>query len=71
VYLDALTGEVRAHRNRYWRFYDLCFRLHSLEVTGETSRRWIMLAVGLGWIALGLSGTLMAWRRMRAKAAVS
>ncbi len=68
LYVDALTGEVRARRTSIWRFYDLCFRLHSLEFTPDLAKRVLILAVGGCWIALGGTGLVMASRIWKRKA---
>lgn len=65
LYVDALTGEVRARRTGVWRFYDLCFNLHSLAITGDGTKRVLILLVCALWFALGGTGLVMAWRRLR------
>lgn len=68
LYVDGLTGDVRARRTRVWRFYDLAFRLHSFEFTGDGLKRIAMLvAVGL-WLAVGGTGLVMALRKLRRRA---
>lgn len=62
LYVDALGGEVRARRNAIWRFYDLAFRLHSFEFTGDGAKRAVLGAVALLWFALGATGLLLAAR---------
>lgn len=66
LYVDALTGEVRARRTGIWRFYDACFRLHSLEFTPDGTKRLLILGVGGLWLGLGATGMVMAtrtWKR--------
>ncbi|HJV23862.1 MAG TPA: hypothetical protein VJ570_14255, partial [Holophagaceae bacterium] len=65
LYVDALDGQVRARRRAIWRFYDLAFRLHSFEFTGDGLKRGVQLAVCALWLALGVTGGIMAWRRLR------
>lgn len=65
LYVDALDGQVRARRRAIWRFYDLAFRLHSFEFTGDGLKRGVLLAVCALWLALGVTGAIMAWRRLR------
>ena len=65
LYVDALSGEVRARRTRVWRFYDWCFRLHSLEIVGDGTKRILTLAICALWFGLGSTGLFMAWRRLR------
>lgn len=69
LYVDALDGQVRARRRALWRFYDLAFRLHSFEFTGDGLKRGVMLAVCVLWLALGTTGGIMAWRRLKPSAA--
>jgi len=65
LYVDALTGEVRARRTGVWRFYDLCFNLHSLAITSDGAKRALILLICALWLALGGTGVGMAWRRFR------
>lgn len=65
LYVDALTGEVRARRRGIWRFYDLAFRLHSLEFLPDGSKRILMMGViALGFV-LSITGLAMAVKRLR------
>lgn len=65
LYVDALTGELRARRTGTWRSYDLAFRLHSFDFLGDMAKRAaIVVAVGL-WMALGGTGLAMAFRKLR------
>jgi hypothetical protein len=68
LYVDGLTGEVKARRTGVWRFYDWCFRLHSLDITGDGAKRSVIFAVSGLWFALGITGTVMAWRKLRRRA---
>lgn len=65
LYVDALSGEVRARRRGIWRIYDFAFRLHSLEFLSDGTKRALML----GMVALGLvlsaTGLAMAVKRLR------
>ena len=65
LYVDALSGEVRARRNAIWRFYDLAFRLHSFEFTRDGIKRTVLGAVVSLWFALGATGLLLAARGWR------
>lgn len=65
LYVDALDGQVRARRRTIWRVYDFAFRLHSFEFTADGPKRAVQLAVCLLWLALGVTGSVMAWRRLR------
>jgi len=65
LYVDALDGQVKARRRAIWRFYDLAFRLHSFEFTNDGLKRGVLLTVCALWLALGVTGALMAWRKLR------
>lgn len=65
LYVDGLTGEVKARRSGVWRFYDWCFRLHSLDIVGDGTKRGVILAASGLWFALGITGSAMAWRKLR------
>jgi hypothetical protein len=45
LYVDALTGEVRARRRGIWHIYDFAFQLHSLEFPSDAARRALMMGV--------------------------
>ncbi|HEX8307470.1 MAG TPA: PepSY domain-containing protein [Allosphingosinicella sp.] len=50
-YLDAATGEVLARRTRWWRFYDLMWGIHIMDLeTREDAHN--PLLIGLGGAAL-------------------
>jgi len=68
-YVNALNGEALQRRTGIWRAYDLAFRLHSLDFVWEGARRALMGVVGLGGLLAGLSGALMAWKRLRKRPA--
>lgn len=65
VYVDALTGEIRARRTGIWRFYDLAFRLHSFEFTGDGAKRAVIAGVVGLWLAVGATGLALAFRKLR------
>ncbi|HEX8466838.1 MAG TPA: hypothetical protein VF620_03420 [Allosphingosinicella sp.] len=56
-YLDFATGEILARRTRWWRFYDLMWGIHIMDLeTREDSHN--PLVIGFG--ALALVTTLLA-----------
>lgn len=65
VYVDALTGEVRQRRTARWRFYDLAFRLHALEMVPEGLRRPLMALVALTGLLTAATGAVLGWKRLR------
>ena len=56
-YLHAGTGEILARRTRWWRFYDLMWGLHimDLKTREDTHNVWV-----IGFGILALATTLMA-----------
>jgi hypothetical protein len=65
LYVDALTGDLRARRRGFWRFYDLAFRLHSLEFLPDGMKRLLMTAVIALGLVLSVTGLAMAVKRLR------
>ena len=56
-YVDAATGEVTARRTRWWRFYDLMWGLHIMDLkTREDAHNPLLIGFGV----LALATTLMA-----------
>ena len=65
LYVDAISGEVRARRRSIWRIYDFAFRLHSLEFLPDGAKRFLMMtSVGLS-LVLSITGLAMAVKRLR------
>lgn len=68
LYVDALSGEVRARRRSLWRVYDTAFALHSLEFLSDGAKRALMVGVvvlGLGLSATGLAMSLKRLKRTK------
>jgi uncharacterized iron-regulated membrane protein len=66
IYIDGLSGEIKARRTSIWRFYDFAFQLHSLEIIseeGDGAKRIIMIVVALLWMIVGGTGFWM-WLRV-------
>ena len=56
-YLDAATGEILARRTSWWRFYDLMWGLHIMDLnTREDAHNPLLIGFG----ALALVTTLLA-----------
>ncbi|HEY0112794.1 MAG TPA: hypothetical protein VGB59_06535 [Allosphingosinicella sp.] len=56
-YLDAATGDVLARRTRWWRFYDLMWGLHIMDLeTREDAHNPLLI----GFAVAALLATLMA-----------
>ena len=48
LYIDPQTGEVHSVRTRLWRVFDLAWKFHIMDVTGEDNFNswWLRLASG-------------------------
>jgi hypothetical protein len=73
-YVDAGSGEIVALRTRWWRFYDLMWALHIMDL-GDREHAHNPLTVSLGIAALVMSLLALVllplstrWRRRRARA---
>lgn len=74
IYFDAITGEVVARRNSWWRVYDFFYMLHLMDYTERERIHHPLLSIAAALAALtSLSGVaLWGWRaasRRRAPAA--
>ncbi len=65
LYLDPQTAEVKATRTRLWRVFDVMWRLHIMDITGEDnfSSWWLRLAAACGFL-FALSGIGLLWHRI-------
>lgn len=65
VYLDAMTGEIRAVRTTEWRLFDILWRFHIMDVTGEDSFStwWLKVAAFIGF-AMVVSGLIILVQRL-------
>lgn len=66
IYIDAVSGDVRAVRTTRWRIFDVLWRFHILDVTGEDrfDSWWLKLAAFLG-LTMVLSGLVLGVDRLR------
>ncbi len=66
IYIDAVSGDVRAVRTTRWRIFDVLWRFHILDVTGEDrfDSWWLKLAAFLG-LTMVLSGLALGVDRLR------
>lgn len=69
LYLDAVTGEVRAVRTPHWRAFDVLWGLHIMDWTSREvfTTWWMKLAAGAG-LVLALAGFVLLGVRARQKA---
>ncbi|HYG48443.1 MAG TPA: PepSY domain-containing protein [Allosphingosinicella sp.] len=56
-YLDAATGEVLARRTRWWRFYDLMWGIHIMDLETRTDAHNPLL---IGFACVSLATVLLA-----------
>lgn len=69
IYIDAGTGDIRAVRTTRWRIFDVLWRFHILDITGDDrfDSWWLKLAAFLG-LTMVLSGiTLMIDRIVKGR----
>ncbi|WP_371398599.1 PepSY domain-containing protein [Algimonas porphyrae] len=65
LYIDATTGQLIRVRTSRWRWFDIAWRIHILEPSGENFNTWwICLASGLATL-FALSGLILLWRPRR------
>nr|WP_070959808.1 PepSY domain-containing protein [Hyphomonas sp. Mor2] len=60
IYVDASSGDIRAVRTTKWRIFDVLWRFHILDVTGDDrfDSWWLKLAAFLG-LTMVLSGFIL------------
>lgn len=67
VYVDALTGEVLAIRSNQWRWFDLMWGLHIMDLqTREDTHHPILIGFAGLTFAGCLMGTILLFRRRKA-----
>lgn len=66
IYLDAVTGQVHTVRTTRWRIFDVLWRFHILDFTGQDriDAWWLKLAAFLG-LTMVLSGLILIVDRLR------
>lgn len=65
LYIDATTGQLIRVRTSRWRWFDIAWRIHILEPSGENFNTWwIRLASGLATL-FAISGLILLWRPKR------
>ena len=68
LYIDPDTAEVRSVRTRLWRVFDLAWKFHIMDVTGEDNFNswWLRIASGAA-LLFALSGVGLLWFRIAAR----
>jgi hypothetical protein len=70
VYVGRDTGKIEAVRTRWWRFYDFMWGLHIMDLqTREDSHNPFVIVFGLLAAAGALLGTMLLFRRRKARTA--
>jgi hypothetical protein len=70
VYVNRDSGEIEAVRTRWWRFYDVMWGLHIMDLqTREDSHNPFVIAFGLLAIFGAALGTVLLFRRRKVRAA--
>ena len=66
IYIDATSGEIRAVRTTKWRIFDILWRFHILDITGNDrfDSWWLKLAAFFG-LTMVLSGWILLIDRGR------
>lgn len=68
VYVDALTGEVLAVRSNQWRWFDLMWGLHIMDLqTREDTHHPLLIGFAALSIIGTLFGTVLLFRRRKAR----
>lgn len=69
IYVDAITGEISARRNRLWRWYDFLWMLHIMDYDQrEDFNNTLVRGVSLAAMVVVLSGFTMFWLLSRRRA---
>ncbi|WP_427451483.1 PepSY domain-containing protein [Litorimonas sp. WD9-15] len=65
LYIDPDTATIRSTRTRLWRVFDLAWKFHIMDVTGEDNFNslWLRLASGAA-LLFALSGVGLLWFRL-------
>ena len=65
LYIDATTGQLIRVRTSRWRWFDIAWRIHILDPSGDNFNTWwIKLASGLAAL-FAISGLILLWRPRR------
>jgi hypothetical protein len=66
IYFDANTGAVKAVRTTNWRIFDVLWRFHIMDVTGEDRfNTWWMKLFAFLALTMVLSGFVLIIDRVR------
>lgn len=67
-YVDAGSGEIVATRTRWWRFYDLMWGFHIMDLkTREDTHNPLIIGFGVATLAMALFGVVLLPKALRKK----
>ncbi|TCJ39398.1 hypothetical protein E0504_09790 [Parafrankia sp. BMG5.11] len=71
VYINRGSGEIEAVRTRWWRFYDVMWGLHIMDLqTREDAHNPFVVVFALIALIGALLGTVLLFRRRRARVGI-
>ncbi len=67
-YVDAASGQIVATRTRWWRFYDMMWGLHIMDLkTREDAHNPLVIGFGIIVLAVSLIGAILLPRTLKRK----
>ena len=67
-YVDAGSGEILATRTRWWRFYDLMWGLHIMDLeTREDTHNPLIISLGVATLAMSMLGVILLPKALKRK----
>ena len=66
AYIDASTGQLVTVRTRVWRIFDMMWRVHIMDVTGDDRiDSWWMKMFSFFGLTMAITGAILLIRRIR------
>ena len=70
-YVDASSGQIVATRTGWWRFYDLMWGLHIMDLkTREDAHNPLVIGFGIVALAMSVLGTILLAKTIRRRPSV-
>lgn len=67
-YVDASSGQIIATRTRWWRFYDLMWGIHIMDLkTREDSHNVLVIGFGVTALAMSVLGAILLTKTIKKK----
>jgi len=67
-YVDAGSGEIIATRTRWWRFYDLMWGFHIMDLkTREDTHNPLIIGLGIAALAMSVLGAILLPKALKRK----